>query len=598
MILKYVICCAVSAVFCSLLPEKDLLDHQFGTIIHKIAEKYFLKDKPIAIQTTDSYSCVYKNISRILHEQNMFDLLSKEYQLITFGCVDDGIDIRNYQLKAGSAIIMLPEVFISTQIRVSSSIIIRMISQIGEPLRHVILMSSYMSTSHREQKKIALELLNIQWKRLFLAEVIVLLPQVRWTHVSRNKLPEIEVFGWYMEKQHVRCLKEVTDVTLMDRWIDQDTPFRYNNNLFPIKKVTNLHSCYLKVHTGRFEPYVLFLNWKAIGVLPELFNIIGKELNAKFIFGDFTREEADLYIPIWLADNRYVPDDCLIFSTFTIDGLYWYVPVIQIPRWQALIRAFDYLMWIFVTLAFIFGFLTFWLMSKIQYPNQTSLSKIFIDTLLTYTGNGITYKYKGGMYSIFFIFWIFYCLQIYTTYQSQLFGMLTYTGEFPPIQSEEELNKSGYGKYTSVVKEPVPFEYPYISLNNALKSMYQNRNMSVIACSNFIDIHLQYIYTDGGKPQIVKIEKPVLIFYMGFYSKLKCIISKRIYSLLKQLHYNGYYQHVAHNVFNYFRETTIEEKKNLVVDLSNLQAVFYVWFVGLFIASLVCICEIMNYIKF
>ena len=143
------------------------------------------------------------------------------------------------------------------------------------------------------------------------------------------------------------------------------------------------------------------------GVLPLILLELESELQAFFRFGKFSFNKADIMLPTWLKGNRSIPDDCTTLTLYTVDNFYWYVPVIQYPRWQAIIRVFQPWLWVLVTTTFLFGSLTFWLITKFQNSNETSVILILMNTLLSYTGNAMNYKFKGAVYLVFFLLWQF-----------------------------------------------------------------------------------------------------------------------------------------------------------------------------------------------
>ena len=189
-------------VFGSLLPNEDLLGNQFGGIIKYIARKYFLDEKPVFVQISDSYLCNYQSDAKVHHEQKIFELLSKEYQLITYGCSNVDEEYTNqYNIKVGSAVIMLPEVTTESQIQVSVRLVLRSIKTFGDVLKNIVIIFSYISKTKMEQKDIALGLLDKLWQTTFQWEIIVLLPEFGMSVNSK-----IDVFGWLMEEQKVKCL--------------------------------------------------------------------------------------------------------------------------------------------------------------------------------------------------------------------------------------------------------------------------------------------------------------------------------------------------------------------------------------------------------
>ena len=202
------------------------------------------------------------------------------------------------------------------------------------------------------------------------------------------------------------------------------------------------------------------------------------------------------------------------------------------------------------------------------------------------------------MFVLFLVLWLYYCLLIYTTYQSELYSRLTYPGEYELIRTEEELNISGLGKYSCVKIDPIPvkMQYPYFKMKNALTYMYKYRNISVIGPSNIIDVELMHGFKDRGKPQIMKLQHPSAKTYMVIYSNLNYIISKRIHKIVKQHYYNGCFQHFT-NIINalYHRNAAEAENEERYDQLSNLQSVFYLLLIGLLFAFVVFVFEIVYY---
>ena len=299
----------MSATSCSLLPHVDMLDKPFGEAVYDIARRYFSPEKPVYIQTTDSFACSYVSFDKVHHEQTMFKLLNEEFQLITIGCTYTD-NLRYPEKTNGSAILMLPKVPINTQISVSNSLVKKMEITFGAAINRIVLVSSYISTTHKEQKQVALELLNRLWKYMYEADIIVLLPEVGWSYESQHKFPDVNVFAWFIEKQRSRCLRKITDVTLVDRWISQEKQFQNKSNLFALKKVTSLYGCVLNLSYATFEPYVIIETRGVTGVLPQILIEIGSKIDATFRFQDFDFNKADIMLPTWLLDNRSIPDDC------------------------------------------------------------------------------------------------------------------------------------------------------------------------------------------------------------------------------------------------------------------------------------------------
>ena len=176
--------------------------------------------------------------------------------------------------------------------------------------------------------------------------------------------------------------------------------------------------------------------------------------------------------------------------------------------------------------------------------------------------------------------------------------MLTYLGEYEPIRTEEELNISGLGKYSSIISDPVcaDMQYPYLPIQEAFTNMYKYRNLSVIASNNFLDFDLKYVFTDRGKPQILKVQKPLVTMFMVLFYKLRCIISKRINDMIKQYYYNGSFQYLSDIIFTYFyRKSVLAENEELLDQLTSFQSVFYLLLIGLLFAFLVFVFEIVYY---
>ena len=171
-------------------------------------------------------------------------------------------------------------------------------------------------------------------------------------------------------------------------------------------------------------------------------------LNPKYLLNG-PRTHLDV---LGVYDPEY--EECVFTYPYFKLEVTWFVPSgAPFPRWESIIRAFNFTTWCLIGISLMFGILMFWsfaILSNILKETNldTRLSRYWMNSLQSLLAMNINYELRGAVPVIFFTLWLFYCLQIYTLYQASLIGYLLNPGELPPIKNVKELEESELKKFT------------------------------------------------------------------------------------------------------------------------------------------------------
>ncbi|KAJ9598402.1 hypothetical protein L9F63_010924 [Diploptera punctata] len=600
---------SVSVLCKSLVPEQNTLNEQFRNLVLHIVNKYFSKDMPLVVQTSTLGSCdepiETENIldSSILQTLNEFS----EHSLVTFGCLDSLDNTNKHLLKPGSFLMILADVEIESQIYFASGLAFRIKMKLGRFNVRTILISTLKSKSSIEQKKVAFELLDSMWSRDASSDVIVLLPELEFHNGVENKIPAVEIFGWLFKDQKVPCIDTLSTIKLFDRWISKKNGFQNNYDLFKVKQVTDMIGCELNVIAYLYEPYITYEKtlkkglYQVEGLFPRMFYVIGKLLNVDFYYIDSQSNYStgDIHVPIITGVNGTFPDDCRFTYPYFRDSLVWYIPVIKYPRWQAVIRAFTFDIWILVLLSYIFGSLTFWLFGKIRNSEGNSIIETFMNTAYTFIEIGITFKYHGNIHSVFFLLWLFYCLEIYNAYRSRLVGLLAYPGEYIPIKNLQDLENSNFHKlrnfgiYGAGMEEII--SYSQCKEEFCMELLSEHNDFAILNTRYMFDIIMQNLNTKHGGRSVVKLDDPEAEMDISMMMTTGCIFIKRFDTLIKRMINTGITNKMYEDLHLFHTKVLrkFQDNEFVAVDWLHIQSPLYVLIGGMVISVVVFVCEII-----
>ncbi|KAJ9590870.1 hypothetical protein L9F63_016091 [Diploptera punctata] len=223
-------------------------------------------------------------------------------------------------------------------------------------------------------------------------------------------------------------------------------------------------------------------------------------------------------------------------------------------------------------------------------------------SFLSQLGMGCKENYKGTFIVTFFLLWIYYCLQIYTLYQSSLFGCLLKPTEYPPIKTLKQLEESDLEKVMCV-----DFQNPETELNMTRDecekykgiSVYDTRASNIAFFDMLFKYNLEYNLHKamGKKFKYVTLEEVVSTKYVGMYvNRLGCMFHNKLDDIQYRLYNSGIVnQWLKEMIEKMWRKSFRELAEHQVeaLKLLHLQGVFYLLFTGLLLSFIVFIVESM-----
>ena len=203
--------------------------------------------------------------------------------------------------------------------------------------------------------------------------------------------------------------------------------------------------------------------------------------------------------------------------------------------------------------------------------------------------------------------WLYYCLVINTAYQSALFGLIVNPGHYPPIETLMELDESGLEKVTEYHTDKVDQGGPYSlyynqfplcsdTVYNCFKKIAKERLQTVLA-SSYVGKKAMEEFTEGGLPQIVPVREKYFTMYLVVQiSDLSCVLHKPMEISLSRL--------VSAGLIQRWNEAfSITERRRVTLNnvtspvfafgLTHLYGVFYICILGLVLAFIVFLIEIL-----
>ncbi|PSN47037.1 Ionotropic receptor 902 [Blattella germanica] len=571
------------------------ISRQFLTCLHHISSRYVTQNKSIAILDYPSLTYpTYPDID-VIHQE-----IHDRYQILQTPYGNTKIS------RLHGMIISIPQLFVVLLPDIANGqkvcfILGKLLEEIQEGVKNteaLIVVVATVQLHPKQRYNLALCLIAVTWEVLKVNNVIVLLPES-----TVNESFVIDIFGWLIEHQKTPCIASLDTVTLFDRWLSSKGGFEYNNDLFPAKSVFGLQNiCVLKILLRKFTPYIYGpYGEQLIGYYSEVLSAFMRNTKVKLTFRWDARENTDI-LSLLSFGNSYFADECQnIYPYFLVD-LIWLVPSGEpIPKWQSLIRIFNYNMWACTILIFILGSLTFWLISKHE-DHPKSIVQIITYVFLTHIDQGSGDIYKRHLSILLFSVWLFYCLQINTAYKSALVGFLLNPGEYPPIRSLQELEESGIERAIAVSgsKEPITKYIKCSDEFNCIKRIVTKRHLAILINKDLITPkYLSQYATEDGRVTIVPLYETMYTLYLTFrFNNIGCMFFKRFHSSLVRIIAFGHL-HRMHRIIDYttskLHYSRVKKEEATIISLSHLQGAFIILFIGLVFAFIVFWGEFMVY---
>ncbi|PSN30110.1 Ionotropic receptor 434 [Blattella germanica] len=575
-----------------------------------IAEKYFARDAPIGVLIPSKAAphawAIHREGEFLLEELNkqmIHPLISLDYHKKS--------QFKAKYTKPGSYILL-----ISGESDSISTMTFNMLSTIFETANtntsaRLLIALTTVPKTQSHQISAARTLLQIVWKALDISDVVAIVPNPPSRSGVKHSVIAFGVFNWIPIQQRDPCFKVLNKIEHADSWLIKTKCFLNNVDLYPNKYVTDMRGCILKAKIQEYTPYVARLDDSLLGVIPTAIGLIKQLLNLRITYS-FVEVDPDLVFAVpYLFDMSVIAHDSALIYPHLQDNFKWFVPAgAPIPRWKSLTKIFNPLMWFCVLVVFISGSLTTHLLknhSNKDNQNKRNYSSALLDTLLTYLAMGVSDRYKGIIPGTFFLFWLFYCLNINTAYQSALISFLADPGEYPPIRTIAELYKSEL-ELLSMIEFSGPIDQGLIELEKynrcssfiyCIVNILKYRNIAVLT-NEFQGrrIVLDTFSAESNKPAVLAINEVIQKVLIGMYINTHgSLLYKSIEVLMHRFitfGFIGNYLDTYRDLENTFFSELMNEKPS-VLTLSHLQGAFYLLGCGIFTSILTFLLEIKSY---
>ncbi|PSN50480.1 Ionotropic receptor 354 [Blattella germanica] len=574
------------------------IEQELSGCILKLSETYFNKELPIVVQTPAMWYPRHdwkKNYGDILlHTLYHYNQIPQ----VTVGYEATKMKI-GYQLKThnavqpGSYILQIPRGDRHEDRVWIELTLLRLAHDVYNPNENFIIALNYFPYSYQRTAK---GLFTWALEKGFI-NVIIMIPKRNSKRSTTTYIEQLDIFGWIPDEQENICSMEVDQIIHLDSWDVENKTFVSNTNLFPKKKLTNMHYCPINAFLGVVPPFIFPKNGMLFGSFIEVI----QEYCARSKCGLISVTDArnnHIAFPTGYGSYIHWREGEFLYPYFILDFT-WYVPSgSQVEPWKSLFKAFTFKMWLLVVICSALGSLFLWLLDKFGNVLINGNMKILsISALKNHIGNS---RNKGPGHSFFVTLWLFYCLLINTAYQSTLFGLMVNPGEYPPIETFEELKKSGLTMKTLVEivgREDDKYEYKLCE-ESCLKEIAEYRNLSTLYSTYSGELITPSFIDDRGKPKVVPLKEVVYSNYaFGQIIQLSSLIHNTLNTLLHRAsasglieHWNRY--HIEEWLYTFsYREI----ERVFALSLYHVQGAFYILGAGFLIAFVLFFIEILNY---
>ncbi|PSN31213.1 Ionotropic receptor 318 [Blattella germanica] len=609
MILKYVYVATYLLVSCcsqwSLPYEKDLVGHSVAECVYNISSVYFDRDFPIFVQaprnTTDHRYLNY--VEKIIQKLQIQNQMS----VILLGSTKFRPTRNAKTVKPGSYIIVLPSFITLADLHYMVDSFRQMALYAFNRKGKVVIVNPNDTDVEVNGKTLPHYALSIAWEASFL-QAIFLDPEPVAELSPTKTNTNFKVYSWSINDQTDLCSGQIDNIRLFDIWLSQEGRFSRDSKLFEVDEHLDLKGCELHLDWGVLHPYSwITLNGRYGGSVGELLDVVSDLINVSF------RISQDLKNPhiVFPTYYREKYPNAIWPQTYPhfFERLTWFVPSgSQIPRWQSLWRTFSPFLWFLILLTFTCGTFTIWLLHK---SSGESIFSVFMSSVLTHLGIGVSDRYKGFVATIFFTIWLFYCLIINTAYQSELFRLLVNPGNFPAIQTLKELEESPL-----IIERVIETTAKGSYIGNVIMLYNECQGYSTFECYKKVAIDRTHAIFDResdtikvistsvefsdefGNPKFLPLKESLGTLYY-------CLQILRLPGLLLDVLDNTLQKFISAGLFDFWSSSDQDKFRrhfvardiidHFVFSLEHLQGSFIVFFLGHLLATVIYIIEISTH---
>ncbi|PSN57475.1 Ionotropic receptor 889 [Blattella germanica] len=438
--------------------SNNIQDVQLIQCLKNITETYFPKDELLLLATPIAWSHIAPQrddvVIDILFEDSVFDVL-KHWPLIIFGDLTHN-DRYQLNMRYHYAVFILNCKDFSSQYLLLAAMLKKIEFTHWNPSAKVIIVAKGNHHGVSNQN-VANDLLFVEWYLLRSLNVILLIPSK--SKINNVSTSVIDVYTFYPNLQRGYCFEKVTKTSLIDRWHTQEKRFIFEkNNFFPTNIPKHMPGCTVLAKYHVNPPRVTYYGEQnhLSGTDFVILNIASRLYNFKIAYSKIENYDTELNNVILGIINIIIGGDSNQFTykyyydltyPYCLIHFIWSVPFGRhVPYWRSLLRIFSPIMWTAVLIIYIVYSVSFFIVhSFMSYGRNTTLQNLYdtiFYTLRMTIGVSIPRKPKKFALKVLFSFGLFYCMQIYTAYQSSLISVLTSRIRYSTLSTLEELENS------------------------------------------------------------------------------------------------------------------------------------------------------------
>ncbi|PSN37398.1 Ionotropic receptor 329 [Blattella germanica] len=580
----------------SLPNEEDFEAYSVAECVYNLSSVYFDRDLPIFVQTPRKITDrrYFKYMEKIIQKLQ----IQNQFSVILLG----GTKFRPIEnaetVSPGSYIIVLPTSLAIDDLYYMRDSFVQMALYAYNPKGKVVIVNPEEKGVVVHGKPFPLVALSLAWQANFLQAIFL----------DPEPVAELDfnVYSWTINDQIDLCSGEIDNIKHIDTWLTQEGRFSRDSKLFQVNENLDFKGCELNLYWATLPPYSWVTRGTYEGIVAEFLHHFSDLINVHF------RPTQDLE-NVHIAFPNYYTDDghkAVWPNTYPhiFEKLTWLVPSgKQIPRWQSLWRTFSPLLWFLILLTFTCGTFTIWLLHK---STGESIFSVFVSSVLTHLGIGVSDRYKGFVATLFFTIWLFYCLIINTSYQSELFRLLVNPGNFPAIETLKELEEShlikkrvieasGNGSYLN------EFIMQYNKCEGTIfefcKKVAIDRTNAILYSGLYINLVLSImddLLDEFKNPKLVPLKETVGTFYVSLQvRRMSSLLHDLLDNALQIFISAGFFDFWSSSFQNMFRSRFIDHDiiDRFVFSLNHLQGAFILFFLGHLLASVIYIIEISTH---
>ncbi|PSN57447.1 Ionotropic receptor 900 [Blattella germanica] len=600
----------------------NIQDVQVIQCLQNITETYFPKNELLLLTTPFAWSHIspqrYDVVIDILFEDSIIDIL-KHWPLIFIGDLTH-TDHYHLLMRYHYAVFILNCKDFNSQYLLMAALLRKIELMHWNPSAKFIIVAK--GNHHRVSNQyVANNLLYLQWYLLRSLNVILLIPSN--TKINNMSTSVIDVYTFYPNLQRGYCFQEVTKASLIDRWHSQEKRFIFENNLFPTNIPKHMPGCTVLAKYQINSPRVAYYSKDKLvsGTDVVILNIASHLYNFKISYSEINLTKHQNYqleirnvvnglinIIIGGEANQLTYYYDLTYPYCLIQYI-WSVPFGRhVPYWRSLLRIFSPIMWTAVLIVYIFYSVSFFLIhSFMSYGRNTTLQNLYdtiFYTLRMTIGVSIPRKPKKFALKVLFSFGLFYCMQIYTAYQSSLISVLTSRIRYPTLSTLEELENSDlqlcsvikwlYDRRGQLNKRTYKKSIQYIAANDL--DVYVDRIASSADIALLCDAYAIRQHISEGNPKFTRLKENAGYFFGTMHLTKGSPLVMYIDNVVGILQSAGIIN-LWMKTINFYSTSSKEAKEAIASDgptvlkIQHLQGSFFLLFVGLCIAIVSFIFE-------